>query len=187
VVATITPGPNNLMLINVGLARGHLAAVRTGIGVSSGWGTQVLVCGLGIGAMVHAIAGLSGLVDVVGLCYLSFLAWKLWHTDHLAKAARMHGLFGAYLFQWINPKALSMSLTTAGLFVVRGGGLVPVRSALVVALGATILCIPSTLVWGLSGAALRARFERPRFAARFNRVAALTLLAMVVWLVVVSA
>jgi len=182
IVATVTPGPNNLMLMNVGLLKGHGAAARTGIGVSSGWGFQVLLCGLGIGGLVHAVPGLASGIDVAGLCYLTWLSWKLWSSDHLSSAAPMHGMGGAFLYQWINPKAISMSLTTAGLFVVKSHGGFPIASAFAVALGATILCIPSTLVWGLSGVALRDRLAVPSFARAFNRAAALTLVVMVLWL-----
>jgi len=52
-VSSITPGPNNVMLAAVGVAKGHRAALRTGAGVSVGWALQIAVCGFGLVALVR--------------------------------------------------------------------------------------------------------------------------------------
>jgi threonine/homoserine/homoserine lactone efflux protein len=93
----------------------------------------------------------------------------------------MHGFWGAIGYQWVNPKAISMSLTTAGLFVVTGRHL-HLASAVTVAAAACLLNIPCVLTWALGGAALAPRLREPRLVRRFNRIAASALLVMVVWL-----
>ena len=94
----------------------------------------------------------------------------------------MLGYCGAFLFQWVNPKALSMSLTTAGLFVVSPKAGSPFASAFAVAIGSMLICTPSTAIWALLGVTFRARLEKPGAAKRFNRTAAALLIAMVIWL-----
>jgi len=183
IVSSITPGPNNLMLVNVGMLRGPRAATRTSLGVSVGWAFQVLVCALGVESAVRAAPGLSRAIDVLGLLYLVWLAIRLLRAHGLGEATPMHGFYGAIGYQWVNPKAISMSLTTAGLFVVTGRHL-HLASAVTVAAVACLLNIPCVLAWGLGGAALAARLREPRLVRRFNRIAAATLLAMVVWLAV---
>jgi threonine/homoserine/homoserine lactone efflux protein len=183
IVSSITPGPNNLMLVNVGMLRGPRAATRTSLGVSVGWAFQVLVCALGVESAVRAAPGLTRAIDVLGLLYLVWLAIRLLRAHGLGEATPMHGFYGAIGYQWVNPKAISMSLTTAGLFVVTGRHL-HLASAVTVAAAACLLNIPCVLAWGLGGAALAARLREPRLVRRFNRIAAATLLAMVVWLAV---
>jgi threonine/homoserine/homoserine lactone efflux protein len=182
-VSSITPGPNNLMLVNVGMLDGPRAATRTSLGVSVGWALQVLVCALGVESVVRAAPGLTRSIDVLGLLYLVWLAVRLLRAHGLGQATPMHGFYGAIGYQWVNPKAISMSLTTAGLFVVTGRHL-HLASAVTVAAAACLLNIPCVLTWGLGGAAMAARLREPRLVRRFNRIAAGTLLAMVVWLAV---
>lgn len=183
VVASVTPGPNNLMLVNVGLVRGGASAARTSCGVALGWGLQILVFAIGVDALVRSIPSFSLVVFVAGLAYLVWLAARLARTDVLGAASPMHGFAGAIGYQWVNPKAISMSISTAGLFVATGSSS-RWASALAVATGAAILNLPCTLLWGLGGAKLAPRLTERRAVARFNRVAALTLLAMVAWLAI---
>jgi threonine/homoserine/homoserine lactone efflux protein len=181
VVSSITPGPNNLMLVNVGIVRGPRAAARTSLGVSIGWALQVLVFGLGVVSAVRAAPGLSSAIDALGLAYLVWLAVRLLRAHGLGEATPMHGFLGAIRYQWINPKAISMSLTTAGLFDVTGRHL-HLASVVTVAAAACFLNIPCVLAWGLGGAALASRLHDQRRVRRFNRLAAGTLLVMVAWL-----
>ena len=181
VVASVTPGPNNLMLVNVGAVRGGAAAARTSLGVAVGWALQILVFAVGLDALVRSIPALSDVVFIAGLGYLVWLAVRLLRTDELGAASPMHGFVGAIGYQWVNPKAISMSISTAGLFVATGSTS-RWASALAVAVGAAILNLPCTLLWGLGGARLAPRLGDRRAVARFHRVAALTLLAMVAWL-----
>lgn len=184
IVASVTPGPNNLMLVNVGIVRGSLSAVRTGLGVSCGWAIQILACALGIGAAVRAVPGLSGVIEVAGLAYLVWLAVRLLGSRELGKASPMHGFAGAIGYQWVNPKAVTMSLTTAGIFVVTTGGHAWL-SALAVAVAAALLNLPCVLLWGLGGARLSTLLQEEAAVVRFHRIAAGALFAMVAWLVVV--
>ena len=182
IVATITPGPNNVMLMTVGLTKGHGPAVRAGLGVSTGWGFQVLLCCLGLGTAIGYVPGLNTGIEILGLAYLLWLAWKLWHADALGGSAPMLSFTGAFFFQWVNPKALSMSLTTAGLFVVPATGGIPLSSALAVTVGCTLLCIPSTATWALLGVFLQRHLASKTSVRTFNQVAAASLLATIIWL-----
>jgi threonine/homoserine/homoserine lactone efflux protein len=186
VVACITPGPNNLMLLAVGLSRGTAASVRTALGVSVGWGIQVLLCGLGLGAIIHSVPGLARTIEVLGIVYLCWLAWRLFGATDLGEPAPMMGFSGAVAFQWVNPKALSMSLTTAGLFLVHGGPHPSWVSAVAVALGAILLSLPCALTWGLAGSLLSTTLSHPAAIRRFNVLAGVALLAVVMWLVVTT-
>jgi threonine/homoserine/homoserine lactone efflux protein len=182
IVATITPGPNNVMLMTVGLTKGHGPAFRAGLGVSSGWGFQVLLCSLGLGTAVGYVPGLSSAVEVLGIAYLLWLAFNLWRADELGGAAPLLSFTGAFFFQWVNPKALSMSLTTAGLFVVPATHGVPLASAAAVTLGCTLLCVPSTAAWALLGVFVQRYLSTASSVRTFNRVAAASLVATVLWL-----
>lgn len=182
VVSSVTPGPNNLMLTTVGITKGHVAALKTAAGVSLGWGAQIAVCAFGLVAAIRAAPVIGTIIEGFAIAYLLWLAWKLWRTDHLGKAAPALGFRAAILFQWVNPKALTMSLSTAGLFVVRNGAGIHVWSALAVAVAAMFLNYPLVCIWGLGGAAMTKTLSRPSAAKHFDRFSALALVALVGWL-----
>lgn len=182
IVSSITPGPNNLMLTTVGITKGHLAALKTGAGVSIGWSFQIAVCAFGLVAVIRAAPVIGTIIEGFAIAYLLWLALKLWRTDHLGSAVPALGFRAAILFQWINPKALTMSLSTAGLFVVRSGGGIHVWSAFAVAVAAMVLNYPCVCVWRLGGAAMTTTLSRPGAAKYFDRISALALVALVGWL-----
>lgn len=181
-ITSITPGPNNLMLTTVGVTRGHIAALRTAAGVSVGWAIQMAVCGLGLAEVIHAVPILARIIEGLAVAYLLWLAWRLWRTDHIGSAAPSLGFRGAIFFQWVNPKAIVLSLSVAGLFVVHTGSALHLWSALAVALAAGVLNYPCVGLWGLAGSSMSSWLSRSEQARRFNRVAAVALVVLVLWL-----
>ncbi|MGD0054109.1 MAG: LysE family transporter [Acidimicrobiales bacterium] len=182
-IFSISPGPNNLMVTTVGVARGRLAALKTAAGVSVGWAIQLVVFGLGAIAVMRAIPWLATFIEIFAVTYLLWLAQKLWRTDTIGSATPGLSFRGTLLFQWINPKALTISLSISGLFVVRSGGGIHLWSALAVAVVAALFNYPCVCLWGLAGSTLTRRLARPGAELRFNRLAAALLVALVIRLV----
>jgi threonine/homoserine/homoserine lactone efflux protein len=84
----------------------------------------------------------------------------------------------------VNPKALTVSLSTADLFVVHSGRGIHLWSAVVVSVAASLLNYPCVFSWGLLGSSLTRSLSQPRAARRFDRTAALTLVALALWLAI---
>lgn len=128
-VSSITPGPNNVMLwasgLNYGLARTgpHLA------GVNLGFGSLLLVVGLGLGAVFERLPWMATTLEVGGALYLVYLAYRIATAggggDVPAEGAgRPFGFFEAFLFQYLNPKAWVMGITAMSVFVPDGASTV---------------------------------------------------------------
>jgi threonine/homoserine/homoserine lactone efflux protein len=183
-IFSITPGPNNLMVTTVGVVKGRLAVLKSAAGVSVGWAIQLAVFGLGAIAVMREISWLATFIEIVAVAYLLWLAWRLWSTDHIGTATPALSFRGTLLFQWINPKAITISLSISGLFVVRSGGGIHPWSALAVAAVAALLNYPCVCLWGMVGSTLAGRLAQPGAERKFNRVAAVLLVALVVWLVI---
>ncbi|HEY8081855.1 MAG TPA: LysE family translocator [Acidimicrobiales bacterium] len=183
-VSSITPGPNNLMLATIGVTKGPRQALRSAAGVSVGWGMQIAVCGVGLVAIIRAVPWLRSVIEGLAIAYLLWLAWKLWRADHLGEAVPSLGFWGAIGFQWANPKALTMSLTTSGLFVVPSAHGLHGPSVAAVSLAAVALNYPCVSAWGLAGSSMASRLAEPRAIRRFSRACSVVLVALVVWLLV---
>ncbi|WP_309643105.1 LysE family translocator [Phenylobacterium sp.] len=76
-VSSITPGPNNTMLMASGANFGFRATTPHALGVSLGFFVLVMAVGLGLGGLFTAYPVLHDILAVIGGGYLLWLAWKI--------------------------------------------------------------------------------------------------------------
>ncbi len=169
VVMTITPGPNNLLLLSSGL---NFGLRRTGwhmAGILSGVLLQICITGVGLGALFALVPELQTLLKMAGSLYMIWLARRLWLTDTLQAASATQGIgyVEALVFQFVNPKTWIMATTVIAVFVPAGDsyGERVVMSGLVF-VGVALPCIS---VWAASGAGLRACIEESAALRQINR------------------
>ncbi|MDR1789495.1 MAG: LysE family translocator, partial [Opitutaceae bacterium] len=74
---TLAPGPDILMTVSLGLARGRQAAVGFGLGCVTGCVTHTLLTAFGVGALMLASPRAFFVLKCAGAVYLLWLAWKL--------------------------------------------------------------------------------------------------------------
>lgn len=176
VVMTITPGPNNLLLMSSGLVFGlrhtrwHLA------GISAGVMAQIWLVGAGLGALFALEPRLQLLLKILGSLYMVWLAARLWRSGELAEthATKPIGFWQAWSFQFVNPKAWLMATTVVAVFVPEGPDYVP--RLLLASLVFCLVGFPCIFLWAFSGAGLRVWLDSPRVLRWVNR--AMALLAM---------
>lgn len=178
-VSSITPGPNNLMLMASGTNFGFARTVPHLLGVALGFVLMVLVVGAGVGAALQALPGAGLALKVASAAYLLYLAARIAaaappSADGAHARARPFTFLQAAAFQWVNPKAWTMALTAVAVYVPdrdRALGL------LVVALVFGAINLPSVGVWTAAGVQLRRFLDRPLALRAFNVAAALLLVA----------
>ncbi|PWG16648.1 LysE family translocator [Salibaculum griseiflavum] len=179
-VASITPGPNNLMLMASGANFGWQRTVPHLLGVSLGHGFLVLVLGLGLAQLFEAYPGVKTLLTLPCAAYLLWLAWKIAHAAPPEKAkAEGHPLtfLQAAAFQWVNPKAVYMGITAQTTYAPQGAGW---TGAILVA--AVFICvnIVSVNTWVMGGTQLRRWLAHPTRLRVFNWTMAVLLVLTLV-------
>lgn len=185
-VASITPGPNNLMLAASGVGFGLRRTIPHMAGVWVGFLLLVLVCGLGIGALVMQNPTAAVALKVAGTGYLVYLAWMLRgnFAPGAGAAARPRPMsFGAAVaFQFANPKGWLMGMTAAAAFLPGLGG--DWRALGLLCLVICVVNAPCIASWAVLGAAIRSRLRDARWQRRFSAaMVAMTLYAAAaVWL-----
>jgi threonine/homoserine/homoserine lactone efflux protein len=186
-VASITPGPNNLMLAASGVGFGLRRTIPHMLGVCVGFAMLVLVCALGVGAIVMQNPLAATALKVVGSGYLIYLAWLLrGHFDATANGpgtgARPMTFAAAAAFQFANPKAWLMAVTGAGAFL-PGFGTDWAAIALF-CLVITLVNAPCISSWAVLGSAIRARLHEPVWQRRFSTLMVVLTLyaAAAIWL-----
>jgi threonine/homoserine/homoserine lactone efflux protein len=153
-VGSITPGPNNSLLLASGSRFGFRRTAGHVAGTALGMGALVFVVAGGVGVALLAVPGLELALKVVGSAYLLYLAARI-ATSHGAGGAvvaRPLGLLGAVAFQFANPKGWLFALAAAGTFL--PPGLTPVAGGLVVAATCATVILPTAAVWAAGGAAV---------------------------------
>jgi threonine/homoserine/homoserine lactone efflux protein len=119
-VSSITPGPNNLMLMASGANFGFRRSVPHMLGVALGFTVMVLLIGIGLVQVFDAFPVAYQVLKVVSVAYLLYLAWKIGTAAAPVEGADSVGtpftFIQAALFQWVNPKAWTMALTAVSVY-----------------------------------------------------------------------
>lgn len=181
-VTSITPGPNNMMLMASGVNFGLRRTVPHIFGIAAGLATMVVLVGLGAARAMDAVPLLDLSLRAGCLAFVLWMAWSLLRATAPdgtpAKAAPMTFLQAAG-FQWINPKAWAMALTAIAAFA-------PDRSLIAVGtvtIVFSMINVPSVTVWAALGRRLRASLTDTRRRRVFNGVTAVLLVASVLPLI----
>jgi threonine/homoserine/homoserine lactone efflux protein len=186
-VSSITPGPNNMMLLSSGATFGVRRTVRHIAGISGGCALMVLVLGGMLVGVVGRLPGLFTALHVVSTVYLLWLAWRIATSvgPHAASnRARPFGVFEAAAFQWVNPKAWAMVLGAVTSFAR------PEHLAVDVPLIASVLVVvgmPCIVLWAGFGQMLNRFLSDPKMLRVFNVGMAALLVASIapsIWMLI---
>lgn len=167
-VSSITPGPNNMMLMASGANFGLRRTVPHALGVGIGFTLMIVLVGVGLMGLFDLFPVLNTVLRVVSVAYLLWLAWKIANaaaptTEGDARGKPMT-FAQAMLFQWVNPKAWTMALSAIALYAPDRN----VVAVLLVAIVFGIVNLPSTSIWAVMGQALRGWLSSPARLRAFN-------------------
>ena len=179
-VASITPGPNNLMLMASGVNFGFRRTLPHYLGVCLGFPAMVALVGFGLDAIFSRFPGFLSMLRYVSVAYLVWLAWKIAAAGpaHEADATKKPlGFLGAAAFQWVNPKGWVMAVSALTSYTTMPDY---AHSAAIVVIVFMALAFPASGVWVLGGAALRPMLRDPKRVRPFNLAMAALLLASIV-------
>ena len=177
-VASITPGPTNILVLSNSARYGWVAAVPIIVGACASAATLVLLVGTGIGSSLTAWPAAQGVMQWAGVAWLSYLAWQIFNAPATAIAARDSearlGWVGAASLQLVNPKTWMMALAVVSVFA--GDGEYRAVQVVYWSLGFFLVSLPCLAVWALLGAGSSRWLCSPRAMQRFNRCMGLLLL-----------
>ena len=180
-VSSITPGPNNLMLMTSGINFGMRRTVPHMLGVSLGFTLMIVLIGLGVMKVIDAMPGSMLFITIASGLYLLYMAWKIAttstspaETGEAVVESKPFTFLQAASFQWVNPKAWTMALTAISAYAPKSQGWAGV---FIVAGVFGIINLPSTGAWAVMGAKMRRFLSDPVRLKAFNVVAAILLVA----------
>jgi threonine/homoserine/homoserine lactone efflux protein len=77
ILLTVAPGPDNILVVSLGLSRGRRPAILAAWGMVSGVLVHTTAAALGISAVLAASPAAFRAVQFAGAGYLTFLAWRI--------------------------------------------------------------------------------------------------------------
>ena len=150
-VSSITPGPNNLMLMASGANFGFRRTLPHMLGVVIGFTLMIVLVGVGLVQVFDIYPISHQILKVVSVIYLLWLAWKIANAATPEGDVQSEGtpitFIQAALFQWVNPKAWTMALTAISAYT-------PDQTLYYVSLVALVFGIvnlPSVSLWTVLG------------------------------------
>jgi threonine/homoserine/homoserine lactone efflux protein len=176
-VTSITPGPNNLMLLTSGVNFGFRRTLPHMLGIGLGFTFMVVLVGLGLGQIFARFPVLYSVLKIIGAVYMLYLAWAIAHSGPIEggkEIGRPMRFLGAAAFQWVNPKAWIMALSAISTYSQPEHY---IASVMLIAGIFGAVNLPSVSVWALFGVGMRKLLSDPRQVRWFNRLMAFLLIA----------
>lgn len=168
-VNSITPGPNNAMLMASRMNFGFARTMPHMLGICIGFPAMLVLGGLGFGAVFEAFPALHMILEVVGGACLLWMAWRIAQagspdTTSVAAVKPLTALQAA-AFQWVNPKAWIIATGAIAIFLKPETFYMGLFS---LAALCAVVSFPCIAVWTMSGQALGRAIEGPRARSVFN-------------------
>ena len=177
---SITPGPNNMMLLSSGVNFGMRRTIPHMVGIELGFASVLVAVGLGLGALFKTVPTLYLVLKAAGGLYLLWIAWSIGMSRSLGdgkSTGKPMTLLAAAAFQWVNPKAWVMAVSAMAAFADPNN---LVFSVLVVSFTFVVLALPCQGGWAAFGALMREWLSHPVRLKWFNITMAV-LLVLSLW------
>ena len=183
-VASITPGPNNLLLMSSGAIFGIRRTLPHLGGVLLGFATLLTASVFGLGTLVSQWPWLVTIVKVLGAAWLGWMSIRFFRAamqpvrpdQDMEKApiSRPFRFFEAVAFQWVNPKAIVATVFSAGAYIAIADSAV-LRAVILVSVFFVTGLIACT-TWMMAGDVVK-RFLSGRHAVAANIIMGILILA----------
>lgn len=167
-IAAFTPGPNNLMLAASGVNYGFQKSVPHITGVTIGFMLLVFASALGLSRLFTAFPDLYSILRVLSFGFLIYLAWKIAMAGPIedASSAKPLNFLTAFAFQWVNPKAITVTLSTITAYT--GASQTPYFDLGVIMVIFFIVTVGSTVAWTIAGHYFGRFLKQDTMRRRFN-------------------
>ena len=177
---TISPGPNNIMIMSSGVNFGFKRSLPHLLGIALGFPLMLLAVGLGLSVLFEQFSQLYRVIQFIGIAYLLYLAYLLSKAQQIQQdgiASQPLTFIQAAAFQWVNPKAWVMATGALTAFTDSEQFLWQVCLMTGIFFLVAVVCVSTWLVFGIILAKL---LQHPKHRQRFNLAMALLLVISII-------
>ncbi|NMP31531.1 LysE family translocator [Thalassotalea sp. M1531] len=169
VSSSVTPGPNNIMVMTSGLNFGVKRSLPLLAGICVGFTLMLLLVGVGFSQLFDLFPFLHFIIKCIGVLYLLYLAYLIARSAGNLESNEQHQPFtflkGA-LFQWVNGKAWVVATGAVAAFTTAGTNFY----SQIVMISTTFFAVsfPCVGVWLLFGSLLKNALNSAKSRMIFN-------------------
>lgn len=179
ILITATPGPDNLMVLGMGMSKGRRRGIVFGLGCASGCLSHTFLAAVGVSALIAASPAAFTALRVAGGLYLIWLGYHALRSSGAVKVEAVQStdesltrlFFKGCFASAINPKVVLFFLSFLPQFVIAANGHVGLQ---LTSLGLTF-ALQAAVLFGLlgyfSGAIGQWLGKRPKAGVILDRIA----------------
>jgi threonine/homoserine/homoserine lactone efflux protein len=183
-VASISPGPVNIVSLASSIRYGFRATMRHVTGATFGFTGLLLLIGLGMYEVLERHPMLMGYLRWFGAAFLVYMALQLAKDSGALTPStnqKAPSFWQGAMMQCLNPKAWLASAAGMGAYATNGNVSLVWQFSFIY----FVICYVSLAVWAYAGSRLRVYLQNPRYLRLFNHLMAGLLLASA-WYLLVS-
>ena len=180
IVASLSPGPNNIMTSYTAFNFGVKKTIPTMLGVIIGWTILVIFLQVGSVIVFQKLEILQKIIRVLGSIYLMFMAYKIsFSSIKLKKVSPTPVTFlNTFFFQFVNPKSIIIALAAIAMFINPQENFI--RDSIILTTIFFFMAIGSQAAWCLMGKYLRKFATSDKFIKNFNYTMSFLLIVCVI-------
>ena len=181
--AAITPGPNNIILSTNAVNYGFKETIPLMMGVFFGFLSVLTLCLLGIGELYKSFPAIAMIVKIVATCFLVYLSFRIFTSSSFSdeKNSKKFSFKDIYFFQIINPKAVTVSMSSSAIFI--QNKLSYQIEFILIFLCFVISTSTSAIAWAAIGHSFRKYLNDKKKIVIFNRIMAILLLMSISFII----
>ena len=180
IVASLSPGPNNIMTSYTAFNFGVKKTIPTMLGVIIGWTILVIFLQVGSVIVFQKLEIIQKIIRVLGSIYLLFMAYKIsFSSIKLKKASPKPVTFlNTFFFQFVNPKSIIIALAAIAMFINPQENFI--KDSIILTTIFFFMAIGSQAAWCLMGKYLRKFATSDKFIKNFNYTMSFLLIVCVI-------
>jgi len=182
--AAITPGPNNIILSTNAVNYGFRKTIPLIMGVFFGFLSVLTLCLLGIGEVYKSFPAITIILKIIAVIFLTYLSIKIFTSTSFSneKNSKDFSFKDIYFFQVINPKVLSIAMSSSAVFIQNKFSYMV--EFILIFICFVISTATSAIVWAAIGHSFRKYLNNKKIIIYFNRTMALLLLCSIFFIVI---
>jgi threonine/homoserine/homoserine lactone efflux protein len=192
ILVTASPGPDNLMVLGMGISKGRKRGIAFGLGCALGCLSHTFLAAVGVSALLAASPMAFMILKIIGGLYLIWLGINALRSSGVGNLAAVQAdertlsslFFKGVFANAINPKVVLFFLSFLPQFVIPANGNVSWQTA---ALGLTFTAqaaVLFALIGYFSGAIGQWLTSKPKAAVVLDRLAGTVFIALGIRLIV---
>ena len=179
-VTAYTPGPNNVVASYSGFNFGITKTIPHILGVTLGFTSLVLFLTIGLINIFKLFPIIQLIIKYLGTLFLLYLAFKISFSSGSSEIKKENPVkfIETFLFQYLNPKGVSVAIIVVSTYVELGSNYVSYATQVV--LLAFLFSSTSITLWTFIGKFLRKFATNEKFIKHFNYVMSVLLLLSII-------